>query len=103
MAPMIFGRMSNNKGFVTIDDIVTMSQGRDPNVRDKVVQYMQDNGINNGQLTQDQFTAYFEQSISGRVSRNPANDDANAERDFRALDKNGDGQLDANEMPPDLK
>jgi Ca2+-binding EF-hand superfamily protein len=109
MAGMMFTRLSNNKGFVTIDDIVNMSQGRDPTARENVEQFMQSQGINNGQLTQDQFAAYFEQRSMQRrnsgqgPSRNPANDDINAERDFQQLDKNHDGQLDTSEMSPELK
>jgi len=43
------------------------------------------------------------QRLQNRPSRNPANDDGNAERDFQQLDKNHDGQLDASEMTPELK
>jgi Ca2+-binding EF-hand superfamily protein len=72
-------------------------------------------GVTNGEITRQQFVDYMQNKLTQRgmapAGPSPAGtSDPNAdpyakfaEASFRALDKNGDGRLDYNEMPPDLQ
>ena len=63
-------------------------------------------GITNGQITRQQFMTYQEQRAAQR-GRGPGGrrggDDSTAEGMFARLDSNGDGVLNFDEMPPDLR
>jgi hypothetical protein len=70
-------------------------------------------GVTNGEITRAQFLSYFEnkdakQGVTPAGASGAADPNADryakmAEFSFRALDKNGDGRLDYNEMPEDLR
>ena len=60
-------------------------------------------GITNGQITRQQFMAYQDQRAAQRRGGRRGNDDSTAEGMFARLDTNGDGVLNFDEMPPDLR
>jgi Ca2+-binding EF-hand superfamily protein len=68
-------------------------------------------GVTNGQITRRQYTAYQEQRAAERASRGTSpnsggrggNPTLTAEGMFSSLDKNGDGYLNYDEMPDQLR
>ncbi len=105
----IFDQFSGGKNAISRDDI-------DPNNRmalrmfDRVTQTL---NITNNQITRDQFVAGFDQMRQnpgrggpggqGPGGRGGASVDDMAEAQFKQLDKNNDGFLNSDEMPPGLR
>jgi Ca2+-binding EF-hand superfamily protein len=99
----IFDFMSKGNDFILIND---MRQGRDD-----ALQWAQNNGITNGQLTREQFTAYMNAKMKGGMAGGPGGNpsmtpeemDRQAELRFKLADRNGDGVLNEDEMSGRLK
>jgi Ca2+-binding EF-hand superfamily protein len=117
-----FDMLSNGK------DVVNRSEIQDPRLQmmfDRMAERM---GVTNGQITRQQFTAFQEQRAAGGSGRGNSpsgapgtsggpgasfdrggfrgrrgNPDATAEGMFERLDQNGDGYLNFDEMPPELR
>jgi Ca2+-binding EF-hand superfamily protein len=111
MAAMMFDRFAQGKDSVSAADLEAQAVKRgDTTAHDKLQSFLQSAGISNGQLNRDQFATYMEQRMAERQAVGGMRpqfgtnrDDARAEMEFRQLDKNGDGQLDASEMTEALR
>jgi Ca2+-binding EF-hand superfamily protein len=110
-AARMFDFTAQGKDYVSVADLEAQAVRRgDTTAHDKLQSFLQASGITNGQLNRDQFAAYMEQRMAERqatAGMRPQwtgnRDDARAEMEFRQLDKNGDGQLDASEMTAELR
>jgi EF hand len=121
IATMMFDRMAQGKDSISAADLVAQSVQRgDPTANDTMQQFLQSQGISNGQLTRDQFSTYMEQRMAQfqgggnrmggmpggrggvRGQPTPQDDERQAEIWFNQMDKNKDGQLDPAEMEATL-
>jgi Ca2+-binding EF-hand superfamily protein len=119
----MFDRMANGKS------VLVRSELTDPRSQAMFDRWAQRLGVNNGQITREQFTTMMQQRGPGGGPGNPGspggpgadrgpggrgngggNDGNNADRIttwaenmFRRYDANGDGLLNSDEMPEDLK
>jgi hypothetical protein len=106
----IFNMISQGADTIQIDAYIQMAQRRDPNAADSINSFVQRNGISNGQLTREQFAQLFQERMAAagggggdrRRGPPPMTDDQIKEW-FDRLDTNKDGELQADEMPAELK
>jgi Ca2+-binding EF-hand superfamily protein len=103
---MIFNMMSGGQDVIVIANV----QSRDPNAKENMTNWATAHGISNGQLTRDQFAQYMQERMAQRGQGNGPggqwgqnrNLDADAEDQFKRLDRNGDGVLTTDEMNQSL-
>jgi Ca2+-binding EF-hand superfamily protein len=69
----LFDMMSGGKDFIDMNDIQRSAQ-RDPSAPERYQQFMQANGITNGQLTREQFALYMQQRMAQRGQGGPGGD-----------------------------
>ena len=109
-------------------DVVNLSDIQDPRMQRMANRMAEQMGVTNGQITRQQFVTYQEQRAAGGGGRGNSpsgapggpggtgapfdrggfrgrggNPDATAEGMFQRLDQNGDGYLNFDEMPPQLR
>jgi Ca2+-binding EF-hand superfamily protein len=105
---VFFNMMAQGGDTLSVDTLIQSAQRRDPNAADNINVFLQRNGINSGFLTREQYAQYFQERMQqgggngGNRRGAPFNED-NARQWFAQLDRNGDGQLQEDEMPQDLK
>jgi Ca2+-binding EF-hand superfamily protein len=110
MATRIFEKMSNGKDYIVIAEIP--ANPRDPQQQQRMLDFAQQKGITNGQLTREQFADYMQEQMQNRGGgrggpgggggpRPP--DDNSIRATFNDLDKNHDGVLSGDELPGDLR
>lgn len=102
-----FDRMSGGK------DVWKRSDAEAKGMEKMFDKFAEGVGSTNGEITRAQFVAFMEKKMAkqeGLVGSASSSADPNADRyakiaefSFRSLDKNGDGRLDYNEMPEDLR
>lgn len=116
------GRMDPNQFFNQLSngkDVITRSEITDPNMQGMFDRFAERMGVTNGQITREQFVTYMSQRRGqggGRGGAGPAapgggNGQAGgepqwvawAQRMFQQLDQNGDGLLNNDEMPEELR
>jgi Ca2+-binding EF-hand superfamily protein len=107
----MFDRLANGSDVIRRTDIA------DPRMQRMFDRMAEGLGITNGQVTREQFTTFMQQRMArrgggggpgqpgggGGAPGAGGNVDAWAENSFRRLDQNGDGYLNNDEMPEDLR
>jgi Ca2+-binding EF-hand superfamily protein len=108
IANRMFDRLSSGKDYIVIAELP--DNPRDPDQRQRMMDFAQKKGITNGQLTREQFTELMQDQLQnlgggrggGQGGGQRAPDETTMRNAFRDLDKNSDNALSVEEMPGDL-
>ncbi len=121
IAQRMFDRLANGKDVIVIADLPTQGNRMDPNPQATMQAWATTQGITNGQITLDQYTAYMKERMTqmqaggGAGGRNgpgggggmrggqPRDYDKEAEASFRRYDREGNGLLTVDTMSPELR
>jgi hypothetical protein len=111
MAGRMFDRYAQGQDYLVIDQV---QNPRDPEMKDRLKQFAEREGITNGQLNRDQFTKYMQEQMAQRMAGqggapggraggpSAANggpvDEAQLRERFQAQDRDGDGKLTSDEV-----
>ncbi len=99
---MIFNFMSQGQDFLDVNSWIQMSMRRDPNAKDNIDKFVQQQGITNGRVNREQFAAYMQQRMAGGATSGGAptqsGDDPRLRSMFDAIDTNKDGNLQPSEI-----
>jgi Ca2+-binding EF-hand superfamily protein len=113
----LFNIYSGGKDVFNIDNIPEIMTQRDPQMKDRIRSFLERKGVNNGLMTRDLFAEYMEErraersgarrdGIPGASPTAPPPSDSDLEKEardrFARYDRNGDGVLSADELPPSL-
>jgi Ca2+-binding EF-hand superfamily protein len=110
-AARMFDRYARGQDYIVIDQV---QNPRDPEMKDRLTQFAEREGITNGQLNRDQFTKYMQEQMAQRMAGqggapggraggpSAANggpvDEAQLRERFQAQDRDGDGKLTPDEI-----
>jgi hypothetical protein len=105
----MFDRFSQGQDYLVIDQV------QSPQMKDRLLQFAEREGITNGRITRDQFTKYMQEQMAQRMANRQAPaggtpagpfgggnngqpDEAQLRERFRMQDRNGDGKLTPDEI-----